>query len=136
MTLLEFLSIFGINKTTNFDLMDICKSLNLDVKILMSDEIKNAKELNIINYQSSKDQGSHWCCFCKSKRFYFDSYGVIPPKEIFEYFQNDFTYNTLQIQDESLKCCGQLCCFVLFKSSLGVNFENIVLDMYNKIKNI
>ena len=55
--------------------------------------------------------GSHWVCLSKEK-YYFDSYGILPMKNI-----NYEMCNTLQIQPDNTKMCGQLCLYILYKLS-------------------
>ena len=132
MNLKSFLDKYGTNKTTNFDLMDIARDLNLKVKVLMKDELleyKGNKPI-ILNYQNSNQSGSHWVCLKKDSlnSFYFDSYGIIPLKEVFEYL-NDFTYSTFQIQPDNTEMCGQLCLFVLNSLKGLEKFESTILNM-------
>ena len=132
MNLKSFLDKYGTNKTTNFDLMDIARDLNLKVKVLMKDELleyKGNKPI-ILNYQNSNQSGSHWVCLKKDSlnSFYFDSYGIIPLKEVFEYL-NDFTYSTFQIQPDNTEMCGQLCLFVLNSLKGLEKFESTVLNL-------
>ena len=145
MNLKDFLDKYGTNKTTNFDLMDIARDLNLKIKVLMKDELleyKGNKPI-ILNDQNSNQSGSHWVCLKKNsgstllntdssgkeKGFYFDSYGIIPPKEVFEYL-NDFKYSTFQIQPDNSEMCGQLCLFVLNNDG---EFESTVLKLLNEL---
>ena len=138
MNLKSFLDKYGTNKTTNFDLMDIARDLNLKVKVLMKDELleyKGNKPI-ILNYQNSNQSGSHWVCLKKDSlnSFYFDSYGIIPLKEVFEYL-NDFTYSTFQIQPDNTEMCGQLCLLVLKNVKNIKEYEDTVLNLINRFKN-
>ena len=69
MNLTSFLTKYGINSTSNFQLKDFLKDLNINGKVLMRDElnkIKYTKKNNIImNLQTSKDNGSHWVAIHK-----------------------------------------------------------------------
>jgi len=105
MDLSKFLYNFGINTTTNFNLKDIAKTLNIKLKVLMKDEllviekpIKNA----VINFQKSNQNGSHWIgLFNSDSVYYFDPYGIPPIKVVEDYTnknKKDLIYNTLQIQ--------------------------------------
>jgi len=63
MDLSNFLYNFGINTTTNFDLKEISKTLNIKTKILMKDELQDIEKPiknTIINFQNSNQNGSHW----------------------------------------------------------------------------
>ena len=131
MNLKGFLDKYGSNKTTNFDLMDIARDLGLKIKVLMKDELleyKGNKPI-ILNYQNSNQSGSHWVCLKKDSlnSFYFDSYGIIPLKEVFEYL-DDFKYSTFQVQPDNTEMCGQLCLFILKEFE---EFETTVLNLLN-----
>ena len=103
MEILVFLAKYGINKTTNFDLLDIAKDLKIKVKILMRDEITHPKQMRdevatsyecnsyIINLQTSKESGSHWVAYSgrrpdsskdSGRLVYFDPYGIPPIKNL------------------------------------------------------
>ena len=147
MTVLDFLKTFGINTATNFDLKDYANYLGLSIKVLMNGELykieKTKKHNIIINIQNSNKKGSHWVCFkvepsskangCHRK-YYFDSYGIKPTKEV-EYFLNDnYVYNHLQVQPDNTKICGVLCLYVLYMLNNNVEFENIIQDIYKSLK--
>ena len=51
---MTFLSKYGINKTTNFDLKDIADDLGIYVKILMRDEL-NLSERSEPSYKKQSD---------------------------------------------------------------------------------
>ena len=63
MELSEIFFKYGISTTTNFDLKHIANMLNMKIKVLMKDEIKNCKtsfQNAIINFQKSNEFGTHW----------------------------------------------------------------------------
>ena len=102
----EFFNEYGTSKTSNFDLKDILKDLNLKSKVIMRDEIKNYQNAEniIFNYQTTKEKGSHWV-LCSSKyNIYFDSFGIDPVNEAQEYLKSEFKYNTLQFNLIIRKC--------------------------------
>ena len=140
MRLEKFLEKYGTNTTSIFDLNNIKKDLGLsDLSIIMSDELKlkskSKSKSYIMNYQTTKERGSHWVLVVLGTRdsrlykIYFDSYGIVPPDNVFEYL-GDFTYNTMQVQPEGTSMCGQLCLYVYYKLMKGYQFEDIVLEMY------
>ena len=131
----SFLNKYGSDTTTNFDLKKIAKDLQIKIHIIMCDEINNYSQRSdssgdldkdgrsptfgenlIINLQTSKEKGSHWVLCSKKFKIYFDSYGVVPIKNIDTYLdKSSFIYNTIQVQKINTKICGQLCLFVLDK---------------------
>ena len=131
----EFFNEYGTSKTSNFDLKDILKDLNLKSKVIMRDEIKNYQNAEniIFNYQTTKEKGSHWV-LCSSKyNIYFDSFGIDPVNEVHEYLKSEFKYNTLQVQPNNTEMCGQLCVFVLYRLSNNSTFEDIILELSEQI---
>ena len=140
MNLISFLTKYGIRSTTNFQLKDIFTELNISGKVLMRDELnklKSTKKSNIImNLQTSKDDGSHWVAIHKSciNNYYFDPYGVLPTKEVYKYFDQPFHYNKIQIQHDTMECCGQLSLYVLYKlNTTNDPFEDIISNMKKEI---
>ena len=140
MNLIDFLIKYGINSTSNYQLHSIFNDLNIRGKVLMRDElskISSTKKNNIImNLQTSEDDGSHWVCVFKScvNNYYFDPYGILPTKEVYPYLDRPFHYNKLQIQQDSMECCGQLSMYVLYKlNNSKDSFEDIILNMKKEI---
>ena len=103
-------------------------------------KIKSTKKNNIImNLQTSKDNGSHWVAIFKSciNNYYFDPYGILPTKEVYNYLNKDFHYNKIQIQQEGMECCGQLSLYVLYKlNTTKDSFEDIILNMKKEIDSL
>ena len=126
-----FLNKYGRDTTSNFYLKDILKTEEIKASIIIRDEIKNYKNKNnlLINLQTTNKNGSHWILASKKFNIYFDSYGVVPIKEIEKYLTEDYIYNTIQVQKINTKICGQFCCFILSELENGLNFENIILDI-------
>ena len=129
--LLEFLCKYGINTTSNFDLIDIAEDLEMPLKVLMKDEltekhIKSEIPL-IINYQNLNQKGIHWVGYYK--KFYFDSYGL-PPLEKLEPFVKE--YNKIDFQSNTdLSYCGQLTLYVLWNLYNDKTF-NIIINEIKK----
>lgn len=102
----------------------------------MRDEIKNIKprnqECGILNLNTSNQPGSHWVCWYKdgNKKYYFDSYGLVPPTEIVNYLKQPIIRNTSQLQSFSQSNCGQYCLYVLKRLCNGDEFINIETDLY------
>ena len=107
----------------------------------MIDEIgsSNIKEpINIIvNIESSKENGAHWSAFHKSKngkKYFFDSYGLPPQKEIINKFKTPIIVNDFIIQILNTKLCGQYCLYVLYKLNnlkdvSDIDFLEILLEL-------
>ena len=131
-SLTDFLCKHGINSTTNFDLMDIAYELDFPLKVLMKDEVSNFlkkdKQIPLIfNYHNSNQKGIHWVAYFK--KYYFDSYGLPPLKEIENYVEE---YNKLQMQFDDLEYCGQLCIYFLFSLWRWTESNKMYFDQYNR----
>jgi hypothetical protein len=132
----KFLFKYGLDTTTNFDLKDIAKDLGIKIKVLMRNELKDIDKSQknlVINLDSSENKGSHWVCLYKNK-YYFDPYGVLPINTIAQI--DGLLYNTLQIQPDDTKMCGQLCLYVLYNLEKGEDFEDLVLRTYEEMEDI
>ena len=71
---------------------------------------------------------------CKDNTYYFDSYGIQPPKEI-NYLGSSIFYNSDQIQQASTFICGHLCVYVLHELSKGYDLQPIITQL-NSMKKI
>ena len=111
------MKVFGLNipddkGLTNIDLCEYARELGIEKfrGVFMRDtlpKIPHRRECGIVNFNTSRQQGSHWVCYYKdgkNKRIYFDSFGQVAPMEIRKY---------LKTKKES----GHLCLFVLRSST-------------------
>ena len=78
----------------------------------MRDELtnlsKNTKNI-IMNLVDHNGISSHWVCVYNNQvKYYFDSYGLLPPVEVMKFLQNG-VYQTFKVQELNSKCCDQLC---------------------------
>ena len=144
--LLNFLFLFGIDRTTNFDLMDIAKYFHIhkEIKIVMRDELKgihkNSKKPRetdnscqilayLINIQSSKDgNGTHWVLLYNNndESIYYDSYGIKPIKEVMNL---NPIYYPEQTQITGTSMCRQLCMFVLINLLNEQDFGKVLNEI-------
>ena len=125
--------------TTTKELEKMAKKLKLvNFQCVMRDELKGKipknKECGIINLNTSRENGSHYCCWYKNgnKKYYFDSFGTVPPKEIIKYLGSPIMYSTYQIQQFNDTNCGEWCLYVLKELNSGKNFTDVVLDIINE----
>ena len=139
---------------TNFELIDVCKALNVPLDgVYSKDELirMNPKEgkCYILNIQNRDDgYGTHWvCCYDTPNGVaYFDSFGLDPPVLIKSFMKRskEVIYtNTRQIQDVNDETCGWYCvafCDYLHKnmkktkslSTLMDNFMDLYEDKYSR----
>lgn len=106
--------------------------------VFMRDELKKLKiedkECGIVNSQPSYKNNGHWTCWWKDKdnKYYFDSYGVKPLKEVRDYLKSPIIYSTYQIQQFNDSNCGQWCLYVLNELNKGREYIDIILDIINE----
>ena len=100
---------------SNSDLISICIKLKIKlVGVYMKDELQNSdlkQGCYIINLQNHDENGSHWTAFIKDKNdiYYYDSFGVVPPQNLYDIFIIDSTalyYNTSDDQNFDATSCG------------------------------
>ena len=115
-------------------------------RVKMRDELAKTSLLHdcgIINLNKHNQLGSHWTCYFRDgvKRYYFDSYGQPPPRELLEYLKTpqEMTQNlavihrsAVMVQHIGTDECGSLCLFVLKKLSDGESFSEILTFLLNR----
>ena len=100
----------------------------------MRDELKNLKplytECGVLNLNLSNEPGSHWTCWFKSNKdkYYFDSFGLPPPKEVIDYLCSPILYSTFQLQGMNDTNCGKWCLLVLNKMNKGSDYVDLILS--------
>jgi hypothetical protein len=75
----------------------------------------------------------HWTCwFIDGKnKYYFDSFGLTPPKEIIKYLKSPIISSTFQIQQFNEINRGEWCIYVLHRLNSGDEYVDILLDLIN-----
>ena len=113
---------------SNFELEDAAKKLKNSYfrGVFVLDTLPrkpNNKECGIVNFDKSGGLGTHWVAWYKNgeNKIYFDSYGVKPPTEVFNYLGKSTYYNTDQVQPPGQVFCGHLC----LELSIGHELQNI-----------
>ena len=64
--------------------------------------------------------------------FFFDSYGLAPTKEVKKFMGGGIS-STFKLQEKGTRYCGQMSLYVLYRLSLGEDFTDIVLELYNEV---
>src|SRR5277367_2448021 len=128
-----------LKTTSNYDLINYTKKLKIKYfgGVFMRDNLPGkirSKECGIVNLELDSENGSHWCCYYKNgkKKFYFDSFGLNPTNEMLNYLKKGGCFSTFEIQPLGSVICGQLCLYVLYRFSKGVQFIDILLDLKNE----
>ena len=129
------------NGMTNEEVIEYSKKLKLpNFKYYMRDEMRKSSPFNlecgVINLNTSKQNGSHHSCYWidGDNKYYFDSFGVIPPKELVNYLKRPILYSTYQIQQYNDTNCSEWCLYVLNELNKGDDFINVILNIIEKHK--
>jgi len=102
----------------------------------MKNELNETKvykdEFMILNIDHSENEGTHWISlFIKNGiSYYFDFYGFPPPVEVERYCSEPRYYNSFQIQKYNEVICGHYCIYLLYKLNNGIQFDNILDELY------
>lgn len=113
--------------------------------VIMKDEVKKLtihdKMFFIVNYDTSKQSGSHWVAVVKQgdNVYHFGSYGVPPLREIKARFsQFNVYYNDRPVQLQGTAICGHLCLafieFMLKEKKTFYEFISECLEYSNRYK--
>ena len=78
--------------------------------------------------------GTHWVLAYQEphRTIYMDSFGVIPPKAIFDHFKKPIMFNKKQIQDIDSEYCGWFCLFFLDHLKRNKNMVDKIMDNFKK----
>ena len=122
---------------SNFQLIDAAKALKIPYfrGVFMRDKLPKkpySKECGILNLDDFTGNGTHWVAWHKNgkEKFYFDSFGLIPPDEIVAYLKSPIRWNTERVQPDDQVFCGHLCLYVLKRLSEGKNLQVVVNNLY------
>jgi len=95
-------------------------------------------ECCVLNLDDRSGKWRHWVAWHKKdgEKYYYDSYGVQPPREMVQYLQKPIFYNTENIQPQREVICGHLCLYALKELSHGRNFQQVVNDLFCLLTNL
>src|SRR6267154_4260569 len=85
----------------------------------MRNELSNVKSKNkecgVLNLNVSHEPGSHWTCWFKlnENKYYFNSFGLPPPKELVDYLGSPILYSTFKLQELLDQNFGKSCLKIL-----------------------
>ena len=65
------------------------------------------------------------------EKYFFDSFGLIPPRKVITYLKSPIMYSTCQIQPFNGSNCSELSLFVLDKLNKGNDYIDIILSIVN-----
>src|SRR5271163_4324739 len=71
----------------------------------------NTVECGVLNLNLSSEPGSHWTCWFQNNgnKYYFNSFGLLPPKELVDCLGSPILFSTFLLQRMSDKNCGKWC---------------------------
>lgn len=94
------------------------------------------KECGALNLDDFNNGGTHTVCWFKDEnsKYYFDSFGVVPPKELIRYLKSPILYSTYQIQQFNDTNCSEWCLHVLNELNKGREYIDVILEIINKYK--
>jgi hypothetical protein len=134
------------NALTNIQLIDLAKRMQDTplAGIFYKDELANETlEYNkgyVINLESETEpnsNGTHWTCFIVAKYlnnkkigYYYDSYGVGPPKEVTRFCRGiELHYNKADHQSLMSSVCGFFClAFLYFVTRCDLRSKDLLKD--------
>ena len=133
----EFLSQLPIKPLSNFDIIDICKSLKVNnfIGVFMRAEptICNGNDESfILNMDDSDGQGTHRVSlYVKGNNcYYFDSFEFEPPIEVINYCAGkDGYFSTYKIQSREEVICGHYSIYVIYMLNRGISFHDVLHEL-------
>lgn len=125
--------------TTNVQLENEAKRLKFKNfrGVIMLDQLNKLKPLKhesgILASKPSSENNMHWTAWFLNgnDKYYFDSFGLTPTKEIIKYLKSPIVYSTFQIQQFNESNCGEWCIYVLNRLYKGDEYTDIILDLIN-----
>jgi hypothetical protein len=122
---------------SNIEIESYVKMLNIKHfrGCYMRDELKKLKpgkiECGVLNLNLSNESGSHWTCWFKTNtdKYYFNSFGLPPPKELVDYLGLHILYSTFQLQGMNDQNCGKWCLLILKNLNEGNDYVDLILSL-------
>ena len=102
----------NLESLTDVQIKEIAAKNGMDIEIHCRDQIPRTKseKWNLLNLDKHTGEGTHWTAYKNgTNQIYFDSFGIIPPEELAEMFEDEYIFNTKQIQDINSNACGWYC---------------------------
>ena len=98
---------------TNFELLELATNIPYFRGVFMRDGLPRKPKKNecgILNLDDSNGQGTHWTCWFKrdKNRIYFDSYGLITPRELQSYLKSPNEGPCIQRNTDEIQPRGQV----------------------------
>lgn len=94
-----------------------------------------SKENGIVNLDLSTGEGNHWVAYFNSPdcqyAVYFDSYGLAPPPEIYEFLKTSgkkIIFNNNEMQKMNSIMCGYYCIHFIKEMNKKKPFHEIIYE--------
>ena len=113
---------------TNFDIEQLMKhEPNFQGCFMRTDKLPEQGSF-ILNLDESDGPGTHWTAVDFDKKLYYDSYGLIWPKELNKLKLRSF--NEVQHQKGNSSLCGLYCVCVIRMLNRGIGFYEICHTLF------
>jgi hypothetical protein len=128
---------------SNFDILDMAEKDGLDlIGVYSKNKLPTSRRVGsyVINMEDAEDgNGTHWVAFKifeNGKCCYFDSFGVIYPKDVGDFLSvfKPIATNNRPIQDINSIKCGYFC-LSFIKYFNNFNLKNDVYEAYDDYLN-
>ena len=92
----------------------------------------NKKECGIVNFDKSGGPGTHLVGWYKNSKtkIYFDSYGVQPPKEVVDTWEDQYVIIPINFNQRG-KYSAALCLYVLKELGAGHKFQKVLNKLFS-----
>ena len=114
---------------SNIKIQQVLNSIGLNNVEIYLREGPFSSDIGIVNLHPSRV--THWVCYINEN--YFDSYGIICPKQLSKYIikRNGYClYSEYQIQKND-SFCASYCLYIIYLTKvLGIDFKSAVLNLY------
>jgi hypothetical protein len=121
------------NGLSNIEVLNKAEKLKLlNFKYYSRDELVgkkcNAIECGVVNLDDSSGDGTHHVAYWRegNSKYYFDSFGAPPPKELIKYLGKNILYSTYQIQQHNETNCSEWCLYVLNELNKGQEYMDVI----------
>jgi hypothetical protein len=124
---------------SQYDLMELVQRYRIASfrGIFMRDDLPKQSwrtECGILNLDVLEGRGTHWTCWYQKGGvcFYFDSFGLAPPQEFYQYIRCDCYHSTYQVQTLGDVICGHLSVLMLYLLTVcRMDFHEACLAIVN-----
>lgn len=121
--------------TSNIQLEQIAdmlgiKNFRVEISCVGMSKMRDGEQ-RIVNISKNLGQVEHWCLMSllKGERYYFDSFGCVPPLEVIDALGGEFEGSDPQVQKFDSSECGIKCLYVAHGLNQGYSFTEVLYGM-------